>query len=154
MGREAQRVVDTYDRRRESQAIADAARVSVAATAAAGASAVGVGAIVTAAATTAAADVTGILMAGVLAAVGFLILPARRRQARVDLRAKMSELRERLVRALRVEFERAQERSGQRLSDAIAPYCRFVRAEQTRWSELKAALDALRNRISRLSAAL
>ena len=154
VGREAQRVVDTYDRRRESQAIADAARVSVAATAAAGASAVGVGAIVAAAATTAAADVTGILMAGVLAAVGFLILPARRRQARADLRAKMSELRERLVRALRVEFERAQERSGQRLSDAIAPYSRFVRSEQTRWNELKGTLDALRNRISRLSADL
>jgi small GTP-binding protein len=154
VGREAQRVVDTYDRRRESQAIADAARVSVAATAAAGASAVGVGAIVAAAATTAAADVTGILMAGVLAAVGFLILPARRRHARTDLRAKMSELRERLVRALRVEFERAQDRSGQRLSDAIAPYSRFVRAEQSRWTELQAALDALRSRISRLSADL
>ena len=154
VGREAQRVVDTYDRRRESQAIADSARVSVAATAAAGASALGVGAIVTAAATTAAADVTGILMAGVLAAVGFLILPARRRQARADLRAKMSELRERLVRALRVEFERAQERSGQRLSDAIAPYARFVRAEQARWSDLQTALNALRNRISQLAAHL
>jgi small GTP-binding protein len=152
VGREAQRVVETYDRRRESQAIADAARVSVAATAAAGASALGVGALVTAAATTAAADITGILMAGVLAAVGFLILPARRRHARADLRKKMSALRERLVNALRTEFERAQERSLQRLTDAIAPYARFVRAEQARWDDVRARLVTLRDRIAALSA--
>jgi small GTP-binding protein len=152
VGREAQRVVETYDRRRESQAIADAARVSVAAAAAAGASAVGVGALVTAAATTAAADVTGILMASVLAAVGFLILPARRRQARTDLRAKMSRLREQLVSALRAEFERAQERSAHRLSDAIAPYARFVRGEQARWDALQTKLTALRERIRNVAA--
>lgn len=147
VGREAQRVVETYDRRRESQAIADSARVAVAATAAAGASAVGLGAIVTAAATTAAADVTGLVAAGVLAAVGFLILPARRRQARSELRAKMTDLRQRLVSALRVEFERAQERSGQRLTDAIAPYARFVRAEQTRSVDLQTRLAGIRDRI-------
>jgi GTP-binding protein EngB required for normal cell division len=152
VGREAQRVVDTYDRRREAQAIADAARLSVAATAAVGASALGLGAIVAAAATTAAADVTGLLMAGVLAAIGFLILPARRQRARVELREKMARLRERLVDALRVEFERAQERSAQRLSDAIAPYARFVRAEQTRWDDLRSALTLLRGRLTSLLA--
>ena len=152
VGREAQRVVDSYDRRRESEAIADAARLSVAATAAVGASALGLGAIVAAAATTAAADVTGVLMASVLAAVGFLILPARRRRARTDLREKMAALRERLVAALRAEFEQAQERSALRLSDAIAPYSRFVRAEQTRWEDLRSALTALRGRISSVSA--
>jgi small GTP-binding protein len=147
VGREAQRVVDTYDRRREAQSIADAARTAVAATAAMGAGALGLGAIVAAAASTAAADVTGILMASVLAAVGFLILPARRRNARAELRQKMADLRARLVRALRVEFERAQERSRQRLSDAMAPYSRFVRAEQTRWTGLRDALLELRRRI-------
>jgi GTP-binding protein EngB required for normal cell division len=154
VGREAQRVVDTYDRRRESQAIADAARLSVAATAAAGAGALGLGAVVSALATTAAADVTGILMAGVLAAVGFLILPARRRRARTELREKMAALRERLVAALRGEFERAQERSAQRLTDAIAPYARFVRGERTRWDELRTALTAIRGRIASLLAGI
>jgi small GTP-binding protein len=154
VGREAQRVVDTYDRRREAQAIADAARTAVAATAAVGAGAVGLGAIVAAAATTAAADVTGILMASVLAAVGFLILPARRRRARAELSGKMADLRGRLVRALRIEFERAQERSRQRLSDAIAPYSRFVRAEQTRWSGLRDSLSELRLRIRSLLAGI
>jgi small GTP-binding protein len=154
VGREAQRVVETYDRRRESQAIADAARTAVAATAAVGAGALGLGAIVAAAATTAAADATGMLMAGVLAAVGFLILPARRRRARTDLRTKMVALRERLVTALRAEFERAQDRSAQRLTDAIAPYARFVRAEQTRWNGLRSSLSALRGRISSLAASV
>jgi small GTP-binding protein len=154
VGREAQRVVDTYDRRRESQAIADAARMSVAATAAVGAGALGLGAIVSAVATTAAADVTGLLMASVLAAVGFLILPARRRRARAELRLKMAALRERLVSALRVEFERAQERSAHRLSDAIAPYARFVRTEQTRWSGLRTALTEMRARIANLTATI
>jgi hypothetical protein len=147
-------VVDTYDRRREAQAIADAARTAVAATAAVGAGAVGLGAFVAAAATTAAADVTGILMASVLAAVGFLILPARRRRARAELSGKMADLRGRLVRALRIEFERAQERSRQRLSDAIAPYSRFVRAEQTRWSGLRDSLSELRLRIRSLLAGI
>ena len=45
VGREAQRVVDGYDRRRESEQIADAARTAVAATAAVGAGAVGLGAL-------------------------------------------------------------------------------------------------------------
>ena len=67
VGREAQRVVDGYDRRHESQQIADGARTAVAATAAVGAGAVGLGALVSLAATTAAADVTGLLMASVMA---------------------------------------------------------------------------------------
>ncbi len=72
VGREAQRVVDTYDRRRESEAIADGARTAVATTAAVGAGALGLGALVSLAATTAAADITGFVMAGVMAALGFL----------------------------------------------------------------------------------
>ena len=81
VGREAQRVVDTYDRRRESEAIANGARTAVATTAAVGAGALGLGALVSLAATTAAADITGFVMAGVMAALGFLIIPAKRRKA-------------------------------------------------------------------------
>jgi hypothetical protein len=150
VGREAQRVVETYDRRRESQAIADGARTAVAATAAMGAGALGLGAAVTAAATTAAADITGMLMAGVLAAVGLLIIPARRRRARAQMRAQMSELRSKLVTALRQEFASSQERSAQRLADAVAPYARFVRAEQGRWTAIRSELTELRGRIAAL----
>jgi small GTP-binding protein len=154
VGRESQRVVETYDRRRESQLIADDARTAVAATAAVGAGALGLGALVSIAATTAAADITGFLMAGVVAALGFLIIPARRRKARTEIRAKVTALVTDLRTALTGEFERAQERSTQRFTDAMAPYTRFVRAERERWTGRHNALTALRGRISQLLGSL
>src|SRR6185436_5924402 len=69
VGRDAQRVVDTYDRQKEASELADGARNAVAPAAAVGAGAVGLGAIVTLAASTAAADVTGLIMASVIAAI-------------------------------------------------------------------------------------
>ena len=154
VGREAQRVVDTYDRRRESGAIADGARTAVAATAALGASAVGLGTLVAAAASTAAADITGILAAGVLAAMGLLVLPAKRRRARAEMRAKITALRARLSDTLRAEFTAAHERGARRLADGLAPYARFVRAEQGRWEGLRDQLAAWRGRAASLMAGL
>jgi hypothetical protein len=148
VGREAQRVVDTYDKRREAEVIADQARSAVAAAAAAGGAAVGLGTLVTIAASTVAADVTGILLASVVLGVGFLIIPARRRQAKATLEAKVSALRVRLTSALRAEFDRAREQSGHRLSDAVAPYARFVHAEERRWSDARRNLIGLRERAS------
>jgi hypothetical protein len=146
VGRQAQRVVETFDRRAEAEALADGARSAVAATAAMGASALGLGALVTVVATTAAADVSGIIAAGVLGAVGMLILPAKRRRARAELEAKVADLRQRLTTALRSEFVNARDRSAQRLADGIAPYSRFVRAEQVKWSDARTALEAWRRR--------
>jgi hypothetical protein len=129
VGRAAQQVVDTYDRTREARQLADGARNAVAAAAAAGAGAVGLGALVTAVATTAAADVTGLVMAGALAAIGFFILPARRRRAKTEMRAKISAMRAQLATALRAQFAREVDRSARRIRESIAPYSRFVRAE-------------------------
>jgi hypothetical protein len=154
VGREAQRVVDTYDRRREAEAIADQARVAVAAAAAAGGAALGLGTIVTVAASTVAADVTGILLASVVLGVGFLIIPARRRRAKATLQEKIAALRARLSSALETEFERTRARSQQRLTDAVAPYARFVRAEEERWRDARRTLDALRARAGEFVAAL
>jgi small GTP-binding protein len=154
VGREAQRVVETYDRRREAAAIADGARVAVAATAAMSAGALGLGAVVAAVATTAAADFTGFLAASVVAALGLLIIPAKRRRARAEMREKVTTLRARLVDALKSEFQAAHERGTQRLADGVAPYSRFVRAEQARWTEVKAALATWRERASRLTSAI
>ena len=50
VGKEAQRVVDSYDQQREAASIADQARTAVAAAAAAGGAALGLGTIITAAA--------------------------------------------------------------------------------------------------------
>ena len=152
VGREAQRVVDTYDKRIEGEKIADQARTAVAAAAAAGGAAVGLGTIVTIAASTAAADITGILLASVVLGVGFLIIPARRRRAKAVLQAKIAALQSELGAALRSEFERAQAQSAERLTDAVAPYGRFVRAEEQRWKDAQRTLAALRERLSTLSA--
>jgi ABC-type transport system involved in cytochrome bd biosynthesis fused ATPase/permease subunit len=110
------------------------------------------GALVSIAASTAAADVTGILAASVLAAVGLLIIPARRRRARSEMREKMTILRAKLVDALRTEFQATRERSAQRLADALAPYSRFVRAEHGRWDQVRATLAGWRDRARQLLA--
>jgi hypothetical protein len=143
VGGEAQRVVDTYDRHREAAAIADQARTAVAAAAAAGGAAVGVGTLVTVIATTAAADVTGILMASLIAALGFLVIPARRKRAKIAMQEKMTDLRARLAQTLRTEFERAVQQSTERIESAITPYSRFVRAEDERWREARETLGRL-----------
>ena len=96
VGREAQQVIDTYDRQKEASDLADGARNAVATAAAVGAGAVGLGAIVTVAASTAAADVTGLVMASVLAAIGFFVIPAKRKKGKEEMRQKIAEVRQRL----------------------------------------------------------
>ena len=140
--RETQKVVDSYDRRREAQELADGARNAVATAAAVGAGALGLGTIVTVAATTAAADVTGIILASVLAAIGFFILPARRQRAKDEMREKIAGVRARLSTALREQFLREIQRSGERIREGIAPYSRFIRAEG---DQLKAVEEELRD---------
>ena len=157
--RETQRVVDSYDQRREAQQLADNARNAVAATAAAGAGALGLGTIVTLAASTAAADITGIVMASVLAAIGFFILPAKRQKAKDELRSKIADVRKRLSEALRKQFQQEIVRSADRIREGIAPYSRFIRAEGEKLKvvdqelrEISSALTALRAQIERAAA--
>ena len=159
VGREAQRVVDSYDRRKEARELADGARNAVAAAAAVGAGALGLGTLVTVAATTAAADMTGIIMASVLAAIGFFILPAKRQRAKEEMRRKIADLRKRLSEALRAQFAKEITRSGERIRDSIAPYSRFVRAEgeklrsvESELAEINLALESLRAQIDRQAA--
>jgi small GTP-binding protein len=145
VGRAAQTVVDTYDRRREATLLADGARNAVATAAAAAGGAIGLGTLVTVAASTAAADVTGILLASVIAALGFFIIPARRNRAKAQMREKIADVRARLSTALRVQFQEEIGRSTARMRDSIGPYSRFVRAEGDRLRETAAKLSTLRN---------
>lgn len=152
VGREAQRVVDGFDRQREAAALAEGARNAVAAAAAAGAGALGLGTLVTIAASTAAADITGLVLAGVIATVGLFIVPARRRKAKEDLRRKVRDLRDTLSQALRAQFQREVQRSADRLHEGIAPYSRFVRAEQQSLGTVRDTLGDLRTRLADLKA--
>lgn len=152
VGRETQRVVETYDRHREAEAIAEGARSAVAACAAIEAGALGLGTLVTIITTTLAADVTGLLVASALAVLGFFIIPARRNRAKRDMREKLAAMRQALTRSLGSQFEQEMQRSLQRISDSMAPYARFVRAEHERLVEIRTALEQVRVQLGRLTA--
>ncbi len=157
VGREARRVVEGYDKNRESKTIAEHAQMAVATSAALGAGALGLGALVTTLATTAAADVTGVVMAGVIAALGLFIIPAKRRQGKSKLIERIAQVRTQLVQTLRGQFEREITHSIERIQEAIAPYTRFIRAErdraldmEKRFKELKIEIDQLRGKLEKI----
>jgi len=152
VGRQAMRVVEGYDKTREAQEIAEGAQTAVAASLAIEVGAVGLGTLVTVLATTASADISGILAATVIAALGLFIIPAKRTQAKAQMHERITEMRSQLVSALRSEFEREMERGVQQITDAIAPYTRFVRSERGKLEEMENALDEHRREIQRLKA--
>jgi small GTP-binding protein len=140
VGKSAQRVVDTYDKSVEAEAIADGAQRAVTESAIIEVGAIGLGALVTALATTMAADVTGLLAAGVVAVLGLFIIPARRGAAKQSMTEKVAQLRFNLMKSLTTQFEKELGQSMQRITDAIAPYTRFVRAERAKLEETRSEL--------------
>ncbi|TNF70468.1 MAG: dynamin [Acidobacteria bacterium] len=150
VGRAAHRTVESYDHETEATRMAESVQAAVAGTALIEVGALGLGAIVTLLATTQVADVTGILAAGTLAVLGFLVLPARRRQAKKELSDKILDLRRRLMDSLTDQFDREVDRSMHRIEEAIAPYTRFVRAERDRLDEIRSDLEQSRQAIAAL----
>ena len=129
IGREAEHVVQSYDKHAEANQIAENAKNAVTASMAVEIGAIGLGALITTLATTAAADATGVITAGVIAALGLFIVPAKRRKAKNELHEKLAALRIKLVTSLTSEFEKEIKQSQQHIEDAISPYTRFIRAE-------------------------
>lgn len=150
VGRAAERTVDTYDIAGESETMAESVRMAVAGTALAEVGAIGLGAAVTALATTTFADVTGILAASALAVIGLFVIPVRRAQAKAGMRTRIENMRQQLVAALTAQFDREVERSANRLRDAVAPYTRFVAAEQLRVTTAREALRAAQEELGAL----
>ncbi len=155
VGKNAQDVVQRYDRERESEKLALSIQGAVTQAAALEVGAVGIGGVVVALATTRLLDVTGIIAAAIIAGYGLFILPNRRRKAREEFREKTDSLRERLGEVVRRQFETESNRSVERMREATAPYTRFVRSEHARMTgagEDLAALDtetrALKDEIS------
>jgi small GTP-binding protein len=143
VGKNAQNVVQRYDRERESELLATSIQGAVAQTAALEVGAVGIGAVVVALATTRFVDATGIIAAAIVAGYGLFILPNRRRKARDEFREKTDSLRERLGEVMKRQFDAELNRSVERMREAIAPYTRFVRTEHARMSRAGEALAAL-----------
>jgi hypothetical protein len=74
------------------------------------------------------------------------------------MRKKIADVRARLSSALRGQFQEEIGRSIARLREGMGPYSRFVRAEgeklqetEARLAQLRAELDALRQRVERIS---
>ncbi len=141
MKREADGVVQSYDKHLRTEKIALDAQNAVAASFAIEIGAVGLGTIITVLATTAAADITGIVAASVVAVLGLFIIPAQRRKAKRELHDLLSELRTNLIESLRRVFEEEMKRSVARIEGVIAPYSRFVRTEQGRVDEVMDAMQ-------------
>jgi hypothetical protein len=150
VGRETQRTLEEYDQKAEAHRIAESVQAAVAGAAMLEVGAVGLGTLVTLVATSTAADITGLLAAGVLATLGFLVLPQRRRAAKKELREKVARLREELMNALTNHFQSEVDRSLRRLDEGIAPYTQFVRAERQRLGERRDEFSRIRDESRRL----
>ena len=143
VAKEANKVVEQYDRQGEAQAIADGAQSAVAASAAIEVGAIGLGTLITILATTLSADVTGILVASAVAVLGLFIIPARRRKANQEMKEKIDLLRDQLETSLRTNFLKENDRGLARINTAIEPYTRFVRSERTNLARNKEEISDL-----------
>jgi len=151
VARTASNVVETYDRQAEAQKLSEDLRVAVAQTALASAGGIGLGAVIVAVAgAAAAADVTGIIAGITLISLGLYIIPARRTRAKRNFNDKMQELRTRLHNAMNEQFHKELRNAINRVQDAIAPYTRFVRAEQKKTTAMQEQLTHLSNEVLRL----
>jgi small GTP-binding protein len=145
------RAVDSYDKEREAAHLAEVARTAVAGAGIAGVASVAtLGAVIAGGLTASMLDITGIIAGITFATVGVLILPSRKRKAKAELETKISEMRQQLVTSLSEQFDREMRRGAQRIEDTIAPFTRFVRAEndkltgqQTQLIELEAHIIGL-----------
>ena len=154
VARSANNVVKTYNREAEAQALSQDLRSAVAQAAITGAGGIGLGAAIVAFVGTAAADVTGILAGILLLGLGLYIIPARRARAKENFDEKMQELRTRLHNAMEEQFRRELQNAIGRVQDAIAPYTRFVRAEQEKTTAMSQQIANLNTEVMTLRNAI
>jgi len=152
VGRAAQEAIQGYDREHEAARMAESVQMAVAGTALAEVSAIGLGALVTMIATTTLADVSGILAASTVAVLGLFVIPMRRRQAKLELRQKITAVRRQLMGGMTAQFQQELERSLARIGQAVAPYTRFVRAERDRLTKNQGEVATIRAELARLQA--
>jgi hypothetical protein len=152
MGKTVQRIIETYDRDRETKQLAAHVETAVAQMALLEVGAVGLGALVTAAVLSSSLDITGTVAAGMLAILGFFVIPYKRKQAKDNFKAKMIDLRARLLDTLTTQFKTESQNAVTRLKNGITPYVRYVHSERERIEKTETTLAKLRQRISALRA--
>ena len=152
VGKSAKSVVESYDRTQEASQLASQVEAAVAQTALFEAGAVGLGALVTTAVLSSALDITGMIAAGTLAIVGFFVIPYKRKKAKENFRAKMAALRTNLLETLTTSFKHESGNAVKRLKENVAPYIRYVHAEQDRIENTESAIAQIRQSLSGLRA--
>lgn len=150
IGRSTRQAVESYDQTREAAELAASARQAVVNAGLAGVGA-SIGVIIAVVAHTAFLDFTGIFAGVAAAALGLLVLPARKRKAKKEFSEKLDDLRRRLVDNLQQQFEREMRHSAQRVEDTIAPFDRFVRSERDRLTTRQQSLQGLSATVSDLT---
>ena len=150
IGRSTRQAVESYDQTREAAELAASARQAVVNAGLAGVGA-SIGVIIAVVAHTAFLDFTGIFAGVAAAALGLLVLPARKRKAKKEFSEKLDDLRRRLVDNLQQQFEREMRNSAQRIEDTIAPFDRFVRSERDRLTTRQQSLQGLSATVSDLT---
>ena len=145
-------IVESYDHIKEASHLAASVETAVAQTALFEVGALGLGALVSTALLSSALDITGIVAAGTLAVVGLFVIPYKRKQAKDHFREKIVTLRTNLHETLSRAFKNELEGAIARLRENIAPYTRYVHAEQERILRTETQIDELRQSISALRA--
>ncbi len=112
----------------------------------------GLGAAIVAMVTSTAWDLTGVAAGLTVMGLGLLVLPRRRAKAKRELHQKMQALRDGLEGGLGRQLDEEVQRAKERLTAAVAPYTRFVRAELERLDALADELDVVRERLADLRA--
>ena len=154
IGRAAHETIASYDQRFEASQLADVARKSVIETAGLTLGGASLGALIALATHVAFLDATGVIAGITAVTLGLLVLPARRRKANQELSTKLNDLRQRLTETLNEQFDREMRRGHQRIEDAIAPFSRFVRAENQKLVAQRDHVEELEAHIAGLRAQL
>lgn len=136
-------VINTYDHEAEATQISLDMRNTVASAVITGAGGIGLGALIVTVMGTLAADVTGIIAGIGFLLIGYGIIPLQRKRAKKAFDEKMLELQGRLTTTMNDQFQKELYNSTSRIEDAIAPYTRFVRAEQQKTAEILSRIGEL-----------
>ena len=153
IGASTRQAVEMYDKEKEAEELAQSARTAVVSTGLAGVG-VGLGVAVAVATHAVFLDFTGIAAGIAAATLGLLIIPARKRKAKKEYAEKLADLRSTLVDSLTTQFEREMRRSTQRLEETVAPFTRFVRAEEEKLLAQRERLAEIESQIAGMQAIL
>jgi len=152
VAREAEKVIATYDREAEAQALTAEVQAAIAGSTLVGAGAVGIGTLLVLLLHGAMLDVTGVLVAGLLAVGGLYLIPNKRRQIKRQFHQRVADLRETLAETMERQFNTECDRMITRIRDAIEPYTRFVYAQHELLLTTQRDLSDTEAEISRLQA--